>query len=275
MLLPGGEPFLFQGTGVNAGRGVVLVHGFSASPAEVRWLGADLAAAGYTVAGVRLAGHATTPADLARVRWRDWLSSVHDGYHLLRPCCASIAFVGHSLGGLLALLAAAELPAAGSAVLASPLAITSPLAAQAHLLRLVLPYTDQTDTSGLVAAVKAEQRRRGEPERGRVRYDRWPTAAVAELHDLVAHTRSHLADVTTPVLLVYAEQDRTVPIAQMGQLAARLVNSRKVTQHRLLRGGHIIPQDADQAAAFAAVRSFLAELWTQTDENPINHSPVF
>ncbi|HAI32163.1 MAG TPA: hypothetical protein DCM48_22015, partial [Thalassospira sp.] len=41
--------------------GVLLVHGFLASPAELRELGEKFAAMGHAVMGVRLAGHGTSP----------------------------------------------------------------------------------------------------------------------------------------------------------------------------------------------------------------------
>ena len=57
------------------GLGIVLVHGFLASPAELRELGEKLAARGHAVIGVRLAGHGTSPWDLRDRSWQDWLES--------------------------------------------------------------------------------------------------------------------------------------------------------------------------------------------------------
>lgn len=56
-IIPTTEPFFFQG-----GRtGVLLLHGFTGTPKEVRWMGEDLQKHGYTVLGIRLHGHATHP----------------------------------------------------------------------------------------------------------------------------------------------------------------------------------------------------------------------
>jgi esterase/lipase len=46
---------------------------FSAMPGEMRLLEEYLAERGFTVLGIRLAGHATHPNDLKRRRWIDWL----------------------------------------------------------------------------------------------------------------------------------------------------------------------------------------------------------
>ena len=54
---------------------VVLVHGLTGTPAEMRWLGKQLAAAGYSVYGVHLAGHCGTERELAETTWMDWQAS--------------------------------------------------------------------------------------------------------------------------------------------------------------------------------------------------------
>src|SRR5262249_50914792 len=65
------------------GLGCLLVHGFTATPAEMRPLGEALAARGFPVRGVRLAGHGTSVEDLARTGWRDWYASVEHDLGLL------------------------------------------------------------------------------------------------------------------------------------------------------------------------------------------------
>ena len=114
----GAEEFYLSGTGAD---GVVLIHGYTASPPEMRMLGDYLQSLGYSVLGVRLPGHGTTPEDLGTTRWPDWYGAVEAGINRLRKSCRRIFLAGQSLGGLLALKAAAELPVAGLAVLATPM----------------------------------------------------------------------------------------------------------------------------------------------------------
>lgn len=254
---PGGEPFLLH----RGRRGVLLLHGFTATPFEVRWLGEHLAGAGFSVYAPRLPGHSAHPHDLARMHWPDWLAAVHDAWHVLRGLCDEIVIVGHSMGGLLGLLASLDLSCAGVGVLASPIYLTGQ-ARLARWLRYIVPYTDQPDKTGLDALVRMEQRRRGEPEYGRVRQDTWSTAAVAQLADLVAYTETRLPDIQTPLLLVYAKNDRTVSYDQMSVIAGR-VGSRDVTQRTLERGGHIVTLDADRDATFGWVLEFVEKVLVQ------------
>ncbi|MCK5922826.1 MAG: hypothetical protein KAG66_17925, partial [Methylococcales bacterium] len=57
-----GRPFLWKSGRV----GILLVHGWTATPVEIRLLAENLYAAGYSVAGPTMAGHGTTPQDLNR-----------------------------------------------------------------------------------------------------------------------------------------------------------------------------------------------------------------
>ena len=69
-IIPTAEPFFFPGDRT----GCLLVHGFTGTPKEMRWLGEYLADLGFSALGVRLVGHATQVEDLIRTCWRDWLA---------------------------------------------------------------------------------------------------------------------------------------------------------------------------------------------------------
>ncbi|MEJ1938415.1 alpha/beta fold hydrolase, partial [Nostoc sp. NIES-2111] len=89
---------------------VLLVHGLTGTPVEMRGLGKSLARSGFTVRGVQLAGHCGTEADLVATGWRDWHASVMDALDDLRRRHRQVFVGGLSLGALLALTAAAERP---------------------------------------------------------------------------------------------------------------------------------------------------------------------
>ncbi len=82
----------------------------------MRPLGEALAARGFPVRAVRLAGHGTEVADLAGTRWTDWFASVTEGADRLRRDVPALAVAGMSLGALLALHLAATRPAEVSAL---------------------------------------------------------------------------------------------------------------------------------------------------------------
>ena len=52
--------------------GVLLIHGCTGSPTEMRWTGDYLHALGLTVSGPLLPGHGAKLEEMNRCRWTDW-----------------------------------------------------------------------------------------------------------------------------------------------------------------------------------------------------------
>ena len=112
------QPFFFVG---NNGKGVLLVHGWTSTPYEVRRLGEYLHGAGYTVLGVQLTGHGTVPKDLESVKWQQWNQDITAGYEKLKLTCEMVYVGGTSIGASLAMIFAKEQPdIAGLILMATP-----------------------------------------------------------------------------------------------------------------------------------------------------------
>src|SRR5690242_2683976 len=91
-------------------RGVLLIHGLTGTPMEMRLLGKGLNSAGFTVHGMQLAGHCGDTDDLLATGWRDWYASVERAADALRAKVDHLFVGGLSMGALLALKLAAERP---------------------------------------------------------------------------------------------------------------------------------------------------------------------
>ena len=140
-LIPGAEPFFYTGTPV----GCLLLHGFTATPNEVRPLGEALAAEGYTVLGPRLTHHGSDPGDMTRSRWHDWYLSALDGWHILRDTCAQIVPIGISMGGATALLLAARQPVTAVVSMSAPIYL--PMSPRLALVRAIATGKNFNTTS--------------------------------------------------------------------------------------------------------------------------------
>ena len=242
ILVPGGEPFL----ALRGSTACLLVHGFTAMPEEMRLLGDDLAGAGHTVLGIRLAGHGTEPCDLFRVRPRDWLASVADGVAILRDCSERVVLVGQSLGGVVALTAASRLVVDGVVVLASPFELAR------GRPRPRLPWRVEPK-KGVTPHPDLGLRR----EAGYPAYAGVPPRVEREVRLAVREMRAALSAVDVPVLLVSSEADPWFPPDHGRRLEASIRNARLVV---LERAGHGITLDPERAEAFRAVREFVASL---------------
>lgn len=125
------RPFFFPG----GTTGCLLIHGFAGFPGEMRGLGEHLATQGYTVMGIRLAGHSENPQDMRKIRWEDWLVSADAGFHIIRQRCTHITVIGFSLGGALALMLAWAYDFERLALLSTPLKLQGDW--RVHLLPLL------------------------------------------------------------------------------------------------------------------------------------------
>jgi carboxylesterase len=238
--------------------GCLLVHGFTATPDEMRPLGEALAVAGFPVRGVRLAGHGTDVADLARTGWRDWFASVEEGAARLRRDVARIAIAGMSLGALLALHFAATQPAEVAALVlcGTPIRLGDGrlrwLPALARIpwvaRRLAtIPKSNGPDIAD--PAVRAASRS----------YRAMPLAAVLELLRLQAIVRDDVRRVTQPALLLHGRGDHSVPCANMDVLRDSLA-SRWIETHVLERSWHVVTLDYDRDEVARLAADFLARV---------------
>ncbi|MBF2713579.1 alpha/beta fold hydrolase [Agrobacterium vitis] len=92
------------------GSGILLVHGLTGAPAEMRLVARQLHRRGYSVYAPLLAGHGTDEAALRKTRWQDWLESVEEAGQVLASRVDAAFAAGICAGGKLALMAADRQP---------------------------------------------------------------------------------------------------------------------------------------------------------------------
>lgn len=94
----------FHFSGDAKGESVLLIHGFSASSSEFRFLVEELKKKNITYYAPMLTGFGIDDFHLLRnIKNQDWLRDVVYGYDLLQKMSSKIHVVGHSMGGLLSL----------------------------------------------------------------------------------------------------------------------------------------------------------------------------
>ncbi len=225
-------------------RGIILVHGFTGSPAEMLPLGNYLHSLGFSVICPRLAGHGTSPEDMERTSWRDWYYCVCDAYYLLQKFCQSIDIVGLSMGSLLALRAACQFPLKRAAILSVPINL-----AAARGLSL-LPAREKSNSVFIIKP----QRRLISPKP--VGYRRMPLLCVHELLSCIEDVKQRLNKVHCPLLIVQSKNDRTVEYTSAPYVYERVSSIEKKIVS-LEKSGHIVTLDCEQDIVFAALRDFL------------------
>ena len=88
--------------------GVLVVHGITGAPTEMKPLVRKLASSDFTVYCPQLAGHCSTLKELKQTHWTDWYATLERSLEVLRERCDSVFVTGLSMGALLALKIAAN-----------------------------------------------------------------------------------------------------------------------------------------------------------------------
>jgi esterase/lipase len=188
--------------------GILLVHGFLSSPAELSAYGNHIYELGFNVLGVRLAGHGTSPCDLATRSWNDWLESVRHSYEILSAISTGVILVGFSVGGTLALLLAAmDKPdnLKGVAGICSALKVRDNKLKYAPLAHAFSRVSGHFRTGSL--AMNYRLTNTGQPT---TNYQSMPISALVELRKVMAIANDRLQDIEGPLLVVQSRMDTIV-----------------------------------------------------------------
>ncbi|HET7932141.1 MAG TPA: alpha/beta fold hydrolase [Rhodanobacteraceae bacterium] len=253
--------------------GVLLIHGLTGTPAEMRFVGKGLHRAGFTVYGMQLAGHCGSEADLLRTGWRDWAASVREGAARLRNEVDRLFVAGLSMGSVLALNLAIEhadwvdgLGLYGSTFFYDGWTIPR-LARLSFMLPLVCGmgfFKQRRFMESFPYGIKDERVRMriagamldGQSEAAGLPGNPWPS--LSEFHKLVWHVRPRLHEVRAPSLIMHAADDDIASVRN-----ARLIERRVTgpTETILLNDSyHMITVDGERAKVIAHSAEFFTRV---------------
>ncbi len=242
LTMKGAEPFIFPGNRT----GVLLIHGFTGSPAGMRGLGKYLnETLGYSTLGIRLSGHGTHVDDLRRPAWRDWVASVEDGLNLLQGISDHIYVAGLSMGGVLTLIAASRYQVRGAAALSTPYDLATDW--RIRFMRPISLFIPKVKKPGAV----------GNAAETSYRY--YVTHAVAEAADLAKLMQEGLAKINVPVLLIQSRSDKVIEPDALDRLSEHMVTPQKETLW-LEKSGHVITLDVERDIVYERVARFIQQL---------------
>ena len=219
----------------------------------MRPLGDFLQQHGYTVLGVRLSGHGTHPRDLRNRQWSDWLADIEDGLAILRGNCEHVALIGQSLGGMLALTAAAIKPVNAVIALSTPY---EEIRARNLWRHLAFDWIPPTFHYKEVAPHPQWGIRR---EANYPAYAAYPKSIFRAIYGLTHALIASLGHIHAPTLLIQSKADKMIPPDSLDKLLAGMRHSR-VESLWLQEQNHAITMDALRQEAFAEIRDYLARV---------------
>ena len=240
-------PFFLPGGPV----GCLLIHGFTGSPPEMRPMGEYLAQRGIAASAPLLAGHGTTPQDLARTTWHDWYSSVETAFLDLRKRSEVVFVGGFSLGALLAMHLAANQDVSGLILMSPALVLRDSRVKFVPVVRLLLrfvtkdPDPSHTDLTDPEAYKKFWS------------YDAYPTAAMYQLYLLQKVVRPELPRIHAPALIAYSTGDMAVS-PRSGEVIRDGISSQHKEMLVLHNSGHGIVVDSECLVLFEKAYAWIA-----------------
>jgi carboxylesterase len=201
--IEGAEPLYISGEN----RGCLLLHGAGGG---TTW---DLKEfvnllhnkTGMTIWLPALKGFGTKPEDLYDVTFDNWLTNADDGVEKLQETCKKVFIVGHSLGGILALLLAAERKDINAVVTwSAPIGVQNrylsllPIIAKIPLLRRAIPEKYPTPIPDWLK------------EQGWIGYDWIPTSLGVLALEGIKRLKKCLSDITCPALIIQGSRDQVL-----------------------------------------------------------------
>jgi len=195
---------------------VLLIHGLTGSPFEMKYLAKRLNKAGFTVKGPCLEGHCTNLKDLSKTTWEDWYRSVRESFLEMKKSSDSVSVVGLCMGALLSLHLSHEF---GSEVAAVSL-ISTTLFYDGWSLpwyKFLLPISYHFPLRYFYSYVETEpygiknkplrERIVGLMKNDSIAYPKTPATSLHELFKLIRQVKLELPGVKTPTLILHSKED--------------------------------------------------------------------
>lgn len=241
------QPFYFEGTN---GKAVLLIHGWTSTPYEVRRLGVYLNENGYTVSGPMLRGHGTVSSDLKNVHWTDWLEDIKKSYDDLKKNHSKVYVAGTSIGACLAVI------------------LASKKTGIAGLILMAMPYKIRYEKISLVLAkiasfFKEYNKKYYPPTFGVsttitrvIAYQTYPILSAIETFKLVDVARKYISKVVQPCFVLQSKSDHIVNKKSLEKIYDQIGSKIKKKQY-IKRAYHTFISDIKNENVFEDILNFI------------------
>ena len=236
--MPGGE------------HAVLLIHGLTGSPFELKPLARKLHKAGFTVKGPCLAGHGMTIDDLKKTRWQDWYGTIRETFIELKKEHRTVSAAGLCMGALLGLYLAYEEEEVSSLSLLSTTIFYDGWSLPWYRFLLPISYYppvkyfysfEEREPYGLKNTRMREQIALLLKENS-VAYAKFPSQSMHELFKLIRQVKKIIPAVKTPTLILHAQEDDIASVRN-AEYVERNIGSKEVRKVLLEDSYHMLTLD--------------------------------
>lgn len=224
-------------------KGVLLLHGFFGTPAEMRYLAKALSDGGFSVVAPRYPGHGTAIEEMARSNVEAWYACAREAYIELSSRCRDVYIAGLSMGALFSILLAEEFSVPKIALMSTPTAVTGKGLYLTPILgrfRKIL-YTSKKVRASLNRGVNNPVER----ARHICYVEGIPLLQVWQLHKMINRAMKVLPRVSSAALVIQSRGDDTVPPGSLDRIMRTIGSGRKESL-LLERSNHAVTVDYEK-----------------------------
>lgn len=257
-------------------RAVLLFHGMTGSPFEMKKLGRALYEADFDVYCYCLPGHGTSPISIKSVRWEDWYISSTGHYRELAKKYDEVFLGGLCMGAVLALCIASEYQdVKGILSLSTTLYLDGWTIPWYNFLMPIGIHTiiryyysfPEREPYGLKNE-KLRKKIASLQKANTVALDNYPMSCIYELLKMSKFAQKNMLKVKTPVLLMHAkEDDLTSP--KSAEFVYKNISSSIREYIELENSYHLIVMDNDRDFVFEKSIEFMNKLSSHTEKKEL------
>lgn len=251
-------------------KAILLFHGLTGSPFEMKKYGSHLHKCGYDVYCYCLPGHGDSPQHIQSVSWKDWINFSQDKYKKLRSEYQDFFLSGLCLGAVIALnLAERNNDVTGIVSLSTTLYLDGwtvpwynffgPLMINT-LMRYYYTFPEREPYGIKNLAIR--RKIASLMTRNTVAMDNYPFSCIYELLQLSKRTRRNIKEISCPILLIHALEDDLTSV-KSAKFVFDNVSSENKEYIELKDSYHLVLYDNEREFVFNKAFEFLDKLCTK------------
>ncbi|MHA1167410.1 MAG: alpha/beta hydrolase [Candidatus Hodarchaeales archaeon] len=239
--------FHYEGT---SGTGCLLIHGFTASPTEMKPIGNYLKEkTDHEILAIRLTDHGTSPEEMASTKHADWIDDVCRGFDRLAQNNSKIIVIGFSLGALLSVILCSKRKVTGLLLLCPPFFVQKRLMALAPVLKYFVK-----------SIAKSPETAEFYKKHGLISYMEYPLAAVQEFNIITKKAKKVAKEIDVPILGIFSEKDDLVSTERARKFFERNIHANIKELLMLKESKHIITVDSEVDTVLNGILTFIDKI---------------
>jgi esterase/lipase len=230
--------------------GVLLCHGFKSSPREMDKLEKFFNQNGFSTYSMRLKGHGTSPENLKKQNFDDWILSHSFASEAMFRLFKKVFVCGFSMGGLISLINATKFSYNGVMSISAPLSISNYKFYFAGIMNEFTSFVKLLHKNVQDFVVI-------NPEHPDINYKKTYFKSLKDLNSIIKMTRKVLKTITLPALIIQGMNDNIVDPKSAQEIYTELSSLQKEIYEYKNKAGHVIVLEEENEELLNKILTFI------------------